>query len=84
MAESITLADFIKTVGDLGVIGLLVVIIVTGLRRQWVWGWMYAELIEDRDEWKQMALHGTRLTERAVDTANVMSTTRAAGGEKGS
>lgn len=31
-----------------------------GFRRIWVWGWLYAEAIKEKEEWKSIALAGLR------------------------
>lgn len=46
--------------------GLLLAIIVAGWRRWWVFGWQYDALAKDRDQWKNLALEGTDLAERAA------------------
>ncbi len=60
----------IEIVPDLGVIGLLVVIIFGGYRGWWVFGWQYKDLLtrheklrEDRDFWQEIAIRATNLTE---------------------
>jgi len=35
---------------------LLLLILFTGVRRKWVWGWQYDDLQKDRDLWRAMAL----------------------------
>ena len=61
--------ELISVISDFGVIGLLVVIIATGFRRYWVFGWVYDQVRAERDEWKAMALEGCDLAERAVTPA---------------
>jgi hypothetical protein len=46
-----------------GVIGLLLAIIIGGIRKWWVFGWQYDALIKDRDEWKKLALNGASTAE---------------------
>lgn len=53
-----------------GVTGLLLVIILGGIRRWWVFGWIYKEseercemVAKERDEWKALALRSTNLAE---------------------
>lgn len=62
----ITLSDILSTVRDAGVIGLLVIIIVGGHRKWWVWGYLYDQVLKERDEWKTLALRGTELADRMV------------------
>lgn len=67
--DTISLKDILNFASDAGVIGLLVFVLVGGAKKWWVWGWSYEELVKDRDEWKELALSGTNLAERAVDLA---------------
>lgn len=34
----------------------MLIALLLGYRRVWVWGWLYSELETDRDEWKALAL----------------------------
>lgn len=43
---------------QIGLGGLLLAALVFGYRRIWVWGWLYEDVVKQRDEWKQMAIHG--------------------------
>lgn len=52
--------------GPLGTLVLALVIIVTGMKCKWVFGWQYKKLEADKDEWKQAALRGTYVAERAT------------------
>ena len=36
------------------------------MKRKWVFGWQYNDVVKDRDEWKTAALRGTRIAERVV------------------
>jgi hypothetical protein len=60
------------------VVAVLLVLIWGGLRRWWVFGWVYRDQVErdkvayaekarEAEEWKQLALRGTDLLERNVD-----------------
>jgi hypothetical protein len=46
-----------------GVVAVLLTILVTGLKRMWVPGWRYQEVLKERDEWKEIALRSTNLAE---------------------
>lgn len=52
--------------GPGGLLVALLIIIFTGMRGMWVFGWYVEELREDRDEWKSAALKGTSIAERVV------------------
>lgn len=64
---AITLAQVLSTLRDAGVIGLLVMIILGGYKKWWVWGYLYEEAKKEADEWKEIALKGTELADRMVD-----------------
>lgn len=52
--------------GPGGLLVALLIIIYTGVKKIWVFGWYAKEVRSDRDEWKEAALRGTRITERVV------------------
>lgn len=64
-----TVQELVGLVTDGGVIALLILILVGGHRRWWVWGWLFRDTLRDRDEWKALALRGTGLAEAATDAA---------------
>lgn len=58
----------LDVVSRLGVASLLVLILVGGWRRWWVFSWVYQDLSErmdlmrkERDEWKEIALRSANL-----------------------
>lgn len=51
----------------IGVVTLLVLTLIGGYKQWWVFGWLYKDLVKDRDDWKALALKGTNLAERALD-----------------
>lgn len=46
-----------------GVIVLLFFILVSGVKKWWVFGWVYRESEERSKEWRDLALTGTRIAE---------------------
>ena len=55
------------------VVGILVFIIVSGMKKVWVFGWIYIQTMHDleemrseRDEWKELAWNNSGLAERAI------------------
>ena len=64
-----TINDFLDILTQGGVVGLLILILVGGHRRWWVWGWQHKDTVRDRDVWKRLALRGTGLAEAATDAA---------------
>ena len=64
-----TVSEIVDVITQGGVVGLLVLIVVGGWRRWYVWRWAWEELQRDRDEWKALALRGTGLAEAATHAA---------------
>ena len=61
--------NFLAVVADkLGTVLLLLLVLIGGSRRLWVFGQEYEEMKQDRDDWKALALRGTSLAERALET----------------
>lgn len=44
----------------------LIFVIITGARGMWVFGHVYTSAIQDRNEWRTLALSGLSLTDRSV------------------
>lgn len=64
----------LKYISQIGVLGLLGFIIYGGYKKWWVFGWQYRDaesrtlkVEEERDGWREIALHGTNLAEQTVD-----------------
>lgn len=62
--SSITFSQVLVTIRDAGVVGLLVLVIVGGYRKWWAWGFLYDQVVKERDEWKDKYL---RLLEEKHD-----------------
>lgn len=71
--EQITLSQVITTVRDAGAIGILVMILLGGYKKWWVWGYMYESAIKERNEWRNIALRGTELADRIVEVTTKKS-----------
>lgn len=63
----LNIGDFVR---DAGLVGLMAIFIYGGIKRWWVNGWVYDQIVIDRDQWRELALKGTDLANRAVTTAN--------------
>lgn len=61
--------ELIQVLRDAGVTGLLIFALIGGFRKWWVFGWHYSDVVKEKNEWKQLALGGTHLSERAVEVA---------------
>ena len=49
-----------------GMLALLLVIIGGGARQAWVFGWVYRQMLLERDEWKTIALKGLETLDKAA------------------
>lgn len=54
--------------GPFGTLVLSLVILFGGWKRWWVFGWHYRETLAEKNEWKEIALRGTKIAEKAVVT----------------
>jgi hypothetical protein len=70
----ITFAELLKLISQGGVLGILIFMVFGGYKQWWVFGWTYREEKErtskaekERDDWRDLALHGTNLAEQTVD-----------------
>ncbi len=59
-----------------GLPAAMAIIIWSGTKQLWVWGWLYRDALtridqmrEERDEWKRLALRSTSLAQEATNTA---------------
>lgn len=50
-------------------VGIVTAIATAGMAKQWVFGWIYREMVADRDFWRDRALRGSGLAEIATDVA---------------
>jgi hypothetical protein len=64
MEESIELIHFIE---GIGVPGLMALIIFGGLKGWWVFGWIYVDMRNDRNEWRSRALQTVNVAEKLVE-----------------
>lgn len=64
------LPEIVQVISNTGLVGLLIIIVWGGAKGWWVYGREYKEMKQDRDEWKEAALSGTTIAERAIDTAS--------------
>lgn len=68
-------SSIVDLISNAGLVGLLVLIIVGGAKRMWVFGWVYENALAEKDEWKELALSGTTVAEKAVSAAEVATST---------
>lgn len=68
-----SLVDFIdvfsitEAISAMGVTGLLVLIIIGGMKRWWVFGWIYREKNDECEKWKDLALRTLSTSEDIAD-----------------
>lgn len=63
MPEAISILDLIAKGG---IIGLLVVILVGGMRQWWVFGWQYRQVLGERDEFKKALVDSLEVARKVV------------------
>lgn len=51
---------------DAGTFAFVVLILISGWKGIWVWGWSYKELKRERNEWRRLALMNKDLAHDAV------------------
>ena len=61
--------EVISWIRDGGIIGLLVLIVLGSVRQWWVPGWHYRQTLQERDEWRNLAMRGTEHTEKSLTVA---------------
>lgn len=63
----------LDAISDVGLGALLIGVLIGGYRGWWVFGWIHEAIVGDLREqvtfWREQALRGTALSERAVDVA---------------
>jgi len=59
----------------LGIVGILFVALLGGMRKWWVWGWAYDQVVAERDEWKHLALKSFELASKVTEAAEKVATT---------
>jgi len=65
--ENLTMVDSILgLINSGGIVGLLVLVLVGGYRRWWVYGREYDSVIEERNEWRRIALMSSDIAKTAV------------------
>jgi hypothetical protein len=71
---SLDVATVLRYINTAGVIGFLTVTLYGGYKKWWVFGWQFKDAEErnkkteeERDGWRDIALHGTNLAEQTVD-----------------
>jgi hypothetical protein len=68
-AASDPTGDLIGLVDRGGVVSLLIILTIAGWRRWIVWGWQYDAMTLERDYWREIAMRGATVAEKAVDVA---------------
>lgn len=56
----------VKQLLELGITGLLLIALLAGARRWWVFGWKYQEVARERDAWREIALRGLGVAEQIL------------------
>lgn len=64
-----TIVELVQVLRDGGMLAGLLLILVGGFRRWWVWGYQLVEMQRERDEWKGLFLRSMKVAETAVSVA---------------
>lgn len=59
MTDPVVLLGFIASA--------ITAVVGAGIRKVWVWGWVLADMREERDWWRTFALRSTNTAEKAID-----------------
>ena len=54
---------------DVGFGGLMLIALIGGMRRWYVWGWIYKDEVEEKLFWRGLALRSMGQTDKAIDLA---------------
>jgi hypothetical protein len=66
MRVTMTILEAAKWIQDVGVYGILILIIYGGWKQWWVFGWQYTDKAKECESWKTIALKGLFVAERIV------------------
>lgn len=67
--SGLTLVDLWDAIQRGGLPFVLFLLLVSGYRQMWVWGYLYRATLREKDEWKELALSGTSLARTAAHKA---------------
>jgi hypothetical protein len=65
----VTLDQVLDFLNRGGMLAILLLIVLGGHRRWYVWGWLYEEKVKESDEWKERAWRSANTTDKALDVA---------------
>lgn len=52
--------------GPGGALIFALIVLWAGYKKYWVFGWVYSDCITEKKEWKDAAMRGVRVAEKAV------------------
>jgi hypothetical protein len=63
--------ELFQSIRDITAAGMLAFALIGGTKkfRFWVFGWLYDEMVRDRDRWRDIALRSLSATERSAAIA---------------
>jgi hypothetical protein len=64
MPDPVSIYNVVQTGG---VVAVLLVIIIGGVRKWWVFGWQYQKIEESNAKWMELALRSTNLAQSLDD-----------------
>lgn len=65
--ENITIGSIIALLRDGGITAGVILVLIGGFRRWWVFGREYDAVVTERDEWRRLALTSQDIARHAVD-----------------
>ena len=73
------MGEIVDLVSKGGLLGACVIVIITGFKGYWVFGWVHkqvrddlAKMQDERDQWRDLALTGSELAVRATKIARIL------------
>lgn len=64
--------ELLQSMDKGGVIGMCVMLLISGVKKWWVFGWVYEEMRADRDDWKRVAQSYAAAGRSAIEVAKTV------------
>ena len=65
--SDVGIVEITKYANSLSVVAVLVLILLGGFKRWWVFGWHYKQVEQEKNDWRELALKGTSLAEELTE-----------------
>lgn len=76
MSEVGDVQPIINLISSGGLVTTLILIIWAGATKKWVFGWVYQQEQQRAEEWRALALNGTKILGSAVHTLETTTKTK--------